>query len=78
MKQVLQNLRTGSLAVEDVPPPALRGPGVLVATACSLISPGTERATVELGRSSLLGKALRRPDQVRKVEKLFTVGLEFF
>lgn len=67
MKQVLQNLRSGSVEVQDVPPPALRAPGVLVATACSLISPGTERATVELGRSSLLGKALRRPDQVRKV-----------
>lgn len=67
MKQVLQNLRKGDVTVEEVPPPALRGPGVLVATACSLISPGTERATVELGRSSLLGKALRRPDQVRKV-----------
>jgi polar amino acid transport system substrate-binding protein len=67
MKQVLQNLRSGSVAVEEVPPPALRGPGVLVATACSLISPGTERATVELGRSSLLGKALRRPDQMRRV-----------
>jgi predicted dehydrogenase/threonine dehydrogenase-like Zn-dependent dehydrogenase len=67
MKQVLQNLRSGTVKVEEVPSPALRGPGVLVATACSLISPGTERATVELGRSSLLGKALRRPDQVRKV-----------
>jgi predicted dehydrogenase/threonine dehydrogenase-like Zn-dependent dehydrogenase len=32
-----------------------------------VLSPGTERAAVELGRSSLLGKALRRPDQVRKV-----------
>ncbi len=67
MKQVLQNLRSGAVRVDEVPPPAVRGPGVLVATACSLISPGTERATVELGRSSLLGKALRRPDQVRKV-----------
>jgi len=67
MKQVVQDFRRGSIAVEDVPPPALRGPGVLLATACSLISPGTERAALELGRSSLLGKALRRPDQVRKV-----------
>ncbi len=67
MKQVVQNLRSGSVQVEEVPAPAVRGPGVLLATACSLISPGTERATVELGRSSLLGKALRRPDQVRKV-----------
>ena len=67
MKQVTQNLKSGRVAIEEVPAPILRGPGALVATACSLISPGTERATVELGRSSLLGKALRRPDQVRKV-----------
>jgi polar amino acid transport system substrate-binding protein len=40
---------------------------VLVATAFSVLSPGTERAAVELGRSTLLGKALRRPDQARKV-----------
>jgi polar amino acid transport system substrate-binding protein len=67
MKQVIQNLRSGTVGLADVPAPVLHGPGVLVATACSLISPGTERAAVELGRSSLLGKALRRPDQVRKV-----------
>lgn len=67
MKQVVQNLKNGRVAVEEVPPPVLRGPGALVASACSLISPGTERATVELGQSTLLGKALRRPDQVRKV-----------
>jgi polar amino acid transport system substrate-binding protein len=67
MKQVIQHLRSGTVQVEEVPAPALRAPGVIIATACSLISPGTERAAIELGRSSLLGKALRRPDQVRKV-----------
>ncbi len=74
MKQVVQNLRSGAIGVEEVPAPSSRSfgsglgaPGVLVATACSLISPGTERAAVELGRSSLLGKAMRRPDQVKKV-----------
>jgi predicted dehydrogenase/threonine dehydrogenase-like Zn-dependent dehydrogenase len=67
MKQVAQNLRSGEIAVADVPAPALRGPGVLVATSYSVLSPGTDRATVEFGRSTLLGKALRRPDQVRKV-----------
>ncbi|HKM89460.1 MAG TPA: hypothetical protein VJX29_02510, partial [Candidatus Acidoferrales bacterium] len=67
MKQVAQNLRSGEIEVAEVPVPALRGPGVLVATSFSVLSPGTERAAVELGRSSLLGKALRRPDQVRKV-----------
>ncbi len=54
MKQVVQNLKSGAIGVEEVPAPsATRGlgaPGVLVATACSLISPGTERAAVELGR----------------------------
>ncbi len=67
MKQVAQRLSTGQIAVADVPAPALRAPGVLVATSYSVLSPGTERAALELGRSSLLGKALRRPDQVRKV-----------
>ncbi|NDQ56849.1 MAG: Gfo/Idh/MocA family oxidoreductase [Acidipila sp.] len=67
MKQVVQNLRSGTIEIEDVPPPGLRAPGVLVATVCSVLSPGTERAAAELGRSTLLGKALRRPDQVRKV-----------
>ena len=76
MKQVAQNLRSGEIAVADVPAPALRGPGVLVATSYSVLSPGTERAAVELGRSTLLGKALRRPDQVRKVlETLRREGL---
>ena len=33
----------------------------------SSISTGTERAVIDLGKSSLLGKALKRPDLVRKV-----------
>jgi hypothetical protein len=40
---------------------------VLVRTAASLISAGTERMTVELGRKSLIGKARERPDLVRQV-----------
>ena len=71
MKQLAQNLGSGAISVAEVPAPALRGPGVLVATAYSVVSPGTERAAVELGRASLLGKALRRPDQVRKVLEMF-------
>jgi predicted dehydrogenase/threonine dehydrogenase-like Zn-dependent dehydrogenase len=70
MKQVVQNLKSGRIGVEEVPAPAAEAfgaPGVLVETVCSLISPGTERAAVELGKSSLLGKAMQRPDQVKKV-----------
>src|SRR6185369_9089921 len=43
------------------------GGGVLVRTACSLISPGTERTIVETAQSSLIGKAVGRPDLVRQV-----------
>lgn len=67
MKQVLQNLRTGSLAVTDVPPPVAQRGRVIVRTAASLISAGTERMAVSMGRKSLLGKARERPDLVRQV-----------
>ena len=67
MKQVVQNFRTGELLVEDVPSPALREGGVLVQTVASAVSAGTERSKVEIARKNLLGKALARPDQVKKV-----------
>jgi len=58
------------------PLPALRPEGVLVHTAFSLISAGTERAKVEVARKNLLGKALARPDQVRQVlESVRQLGL---
>ncbi|HLG13558.1 MAG TPA: bi-domain-containing oxidoreductase [Blastocatellia bacterium] len=71
MKQVVQNFRTGELKVEELPPPSLRPRGVLVRTAYSLISPGTERTIVETAQSSLIGKARERPDLVRQVIDTF-------
>jgi predicted dehydrogenase/threonine dehydrogenase-like Zn-dependent dehydrogenase len=67
VKQVSQRLKDGRIQVIDVPTPELDDWKVLVRTSASLVSPGTERAKVEVGRESLLGKALRRPDQVRQV-----------
>ena len=67
MRQVVQNLKTGNLAVEDVPRPVLREPGILVRTQVSLISAGTERAAMKLAQSSLVGKARQRPDLVQRV-----------
>ena len=68
MKQVVQNFRDGRLTLADVPAPAAPGPqGVLIANRFSLISAGTERATIEIARKSLLAKAQARPDLVRKV-----------
>jgi predicted dehydrogenase/threonine dehydrogenase-like Zn-dependent dehydrogenase len=76
MKQLLQNLKTGEGAVADVPAPSIQRGRVLVRAAASLVSAGTERAFVELGRKSLLGKAKERPDLVRKVvEKVKSEGL---
>src|SRR5262245_42217495 len=70
MQQVQQNYRSGELALVDVPVPALRPGGILVANAFSLISAGTERTTVETARRSLLGKAASRPDLVRQVVRV--------
>lgn len=67
MKQVSQSFSHGRITVSDVPAPALRSHGVLVRTAWSLISAGTERTKVELGQKSLLAKARSRPDQVKQV-----------
>lgn len=67
MKQLSQNLRTGKLSVDEVPAPGVQVGQVLVQTAYSLISAGTERTKIDTGRKSLLGKAMARPDQVRQV-----------
>lgn len=67
MKAVLQNFKTGELAIEDVPPPSLKPGGVLVANVASLVSAGTEKAIIELAKMNPLQKARARPDLVKKV-----------
>jgi predicted dehydrogenase/threonine dehydrogenase-like Zn-dependent dehydrogenase len=66
MKQVLQDLRSGEIAVHDLPEPAPAPGFALVAVRHSLVSAGTERAMAGLGSKSLLQKARARPDLVRK------------
>jgi len=76
MKQFLQNLRTGEGTVAEVPVPVVQPGRLLVRTAASLISAGTERALTELGQKSLLGKARERPELIGKVwEKVKTEGI---
>jgi predicted dehydrogenase/threonine dehydrogenase-like Zn-dependent dehydrogenase len=67
VRQVSQNYRTGRIRVEQVNAPGLRDEGILVQTAFSVISAGTEGMKVREGKMSLLGKAMARPDQVKKV-----------
>ena len=67
MKQVLQYRRSGETRVIDVPAPLTPDGGVLVETAWSLISPGTERMLVEAGGGNLINTARQRPDLVKQV-----------
>ena len=76
MKQLLEDLRSHQVRLEEVPAPCCRPGGVLVRTATSLISSGTERAAVALGSKSLVGMGLERPDLVRQLfRRLRTSGV---
>jgi predicted dehydrogenase/threonine dehydrogenase-like Zn-dependent dehydrogenase len=67
MRAILQNMRSGEIGTYDVPQPELRAGGILVRTAFSAISSGTERASIEAAESSLLSRARKRPDLVKQV-----------
>ena len=67
MKQILQNAKTGAVAVQDVPAPIAQPGFVLVRTSASLISAGTERLTVEAGQKNLVSRAIEQPALVKKV-----------
>ncbi|HSQ18703.1 MAG TPA: zinc-binding alcohol dehydrogenase, partial [Anaerolineales bacterium] len=76
MKQLLQNLKNGQTTIAEVPAPVLRPGAVLVRTAASLVSAGTERMVVEFAEKSLVGKARSRPDLVRQtIDKARREGL---
>jgi predicted dehydrogenase/threonine dehydrogenase-like Zn-dependent dehydrogenase len=76
MKQLLQNVSTGEITIDEVPAPTRGAASLLVATRFSLISAGTERAALQIGRASLIGKAKARPDLARTViESARTEGL---
>src|SRR4028119_1971253 len=67
MRQLLQDRNSGTISIEEVPAPVRTAAGLLVATRFSLISAGTERAAVEMGNKSLVGKARARPGLGRTV-----------
>jgi len=76
MKQVLQDLGTGATMLVEAPAPRLRQGTLLIETAATLISSGTERMLVDFGRSGLIDKARKQPDKVLQVlAKVTTDGL---
>jgi predicted dehydrogenase len=77
MRAILEDVRSGEVRSHEVPQPELRPGGILVRTAFSAISAGTELAHREQVEKSLLGKALARPDLVRQVVDLArTAGIK--
>lgn len=76
MKQILQSFKTGEMWLAEVPAPLCRAKGVVVKTAASFVSAGTERMLAEFAKKGLVGKALQMPDQVKKViRKMKTEGV---
>jgi len=65
--QLIQDLRSGRVEVVELPDPVARRGEVLVSTAWSVISAGTEQALSSTASRSLVGKAMERPDQARQV-----------
>ncbi|MEK6589905.1 MAG: bi-domain-containing oxidoreductase [Nitrospinota bacterium] len=68
MKQVL--IRRGKVVIEDVPAPLVESGEILVEVAYSLISAGTEIASVSSSGESLLRKVINQPLSVLKVIEL--------
>lgn len=76
MKQILQDLKSGSTKLVEVPCPAVKAGHLLIQTSVSLVSAGTERMLVEFGNASLIQKARQQPDKVRMVlDKIRSDGL---
>lgn len=76
MKQVLQDLSAGTTELVECPAPVVRRGQLLVDTAISLISAGTERMLVDFGRAGLVAKARQQPEKVAQIfDKVRTDGL---
>jgi predicted dehydrogenase/threonine dehydrogenase-like Zn-dependent dehydrogenase len=67
MRQVARRLKDGRLELIEVPDPTPGRGQVRVSLEASVLSAGTEGATLEVARKGLLGKARARPEQARQV-----------
>lgn len=76
MKQLIQNMRSGTIQTKEVPVPRPGKGFALVKTTASLVSAGTERMVSEFAEKNIAAKALARPDLVKQVlEKTKREGL---
>lgn len=76
MRQIMQDMGSGTTYIADAPAPVASSGGVLIETTTTLISAGTERMLVDFGRSSLLQKARKQPERVKQmIDKARTDGV---
>lgn len=76
MRQLLQDLKSGELRVEDVASPKPKPGQLLIRTTHSLISVGTERMLNNFANAGYISKARQQPDKVKQVlDKVRTDGL---
>ena len=74
---MLQNLKTGTTEIANVPVPSVKYGQLLIRTSRSLVSPGTERMLVEFGKAGWIQKARQQPDKVKMVlDKIRTDRLQ--
>lgn len=77
MKQLLQNLKTGSTNLVDIPLPEIKENYIMVKSVNSIVSAGTERMLVDFGKSNYFQKARQQPEKVKQViDKVKTDGLQ--
>src|SRR5262245_40491712 len=67
VRQISQSYRTGRLSLEEVAYPPASSGGLIIRTAYSVISIGTEGMKIREARMNLIEKARARPDQLRQV-----------
>ncbi|MDG5899112.1 dehydrogenase [Shewanella xiamenensis] len=76
MKQILQDMAKGGTTITEAPAPKVSSGTLLINTAVTLISAGTERSLVDFGKASMIDKARQQPEKVKMVlEKVKTDGL---
>ena len=65
MKQVIEDMKNGKVRIVDLPVPQCGSNELLIQNRTSIISPGTEKLLIEMGKKSIAGKAMARPDLIR-------------
>ena len=76
MKQIVQYLSSGEIALIEAPIPKLKKGQVLIKSSKTLLSSGTEKFLIDFGKSNLFQKAIKQPERVKDVlDKTKTDGI---